>query len=80
MPQLRAYALWHHAELELADIAKIWRDPPLKEGTVAMYLLEAIKNEKLPCNVQRAKAAVKHVPFHLQDRFKHIWEEADTSI
>ncbi|KAI5857992.1 ribonuclease H-like domain-containing protein [Tricharina praecox] len=74
-PQMRAYALWHHAELELADIAKIWRDPPLSEETVAIYLLEAIKTEKLPYDALRVRAAAKHVPYYLKDRFKHIWEQ-----
>jgi len=74
-PQLRAYSLWHVGAIDIAEICKIWRDPPLKEATVATYILEAIKIEKLPCDMERAKAALEHVPWLLKDRFKDLWKD-----
>jgi hypothetical protein len=75
--QLRAYALWHHGALDVGDIARIWRDPPLKEGTVATYILDAIRIEKLPCDVERAKAAHEYVPSQMKDKFRSLMAELE---
>jgi hypothetical protein len=70
--QLRAYALWHHGALDVADIARIWRDPPLKEATVATYILDAIMVGKLPCDVDRAKEAHSQINAQLRDRYRSL--------
>lgn len=46
--QLRAYALWHCQNLDLSEVASLLRDPPLKQATVASYVLDAVRLEKLP--------------------------------
>ncbi|KAF8543589.1 ribonuclease H-like domain-containing protein [Trichophaea hybrida] len=76
-PQLRAYSLWHVGAIDITEICKIWRDPPLKESTVATYILEAIKVENLPCDTERAKEAFTHIPWLLKDRFKDLdlWKD-----
>jgi hypothetical protein len=74
-PQLRAYALWQYGELDTHLISRLWRDPPIRESTVAMYVLEAIKLERLPCDLNRAKLALRLVPKQLKDRFDHLWED-----
>ena len=76
-PQLRAYALWHEGMLDLKDIATIWRDPPLKESTVASYVLEAIKMEKFSCDVVRVKDALKCIPRPLKERFSTCLEHLE---
>lgn len=72
-PQLRAYSLWHVAQLDVEDICKIWRDPPLQESTLAGYIMEALKIKNLPCDMNRAKAVYKHVPYMLKERYKNWW-------
>ncbi|KAA8913513.1 ribonuclease H-like domain-containing protein [Sphaerosporella brunnea] len=71
-PQIRAYALWHHGVLDIGDIARIWRDPPLKESTVATYVLEAVMIGRLPCDVQRLKSAHGLISAQLKDRYRGL--------
>jgi hypothetical protein len=70
--QLRAYALWHHGALDIADIARIWRDPPLKQATVATYILDAIMAGKLPCDIDRAKEAHSLISAQFKDRYRSL--------
>ncbi|KAL7274684.1 hypothetical protein RUND412_002406 [Rhizina undulata] len=51
--QIRAYALWHRNGREVGEIAKILRQPPLQEGTVLSYIMDAIRLEKF--NYDRAR-------------------------
>ncbi|KAL9609671.1 MAG: hypothetical protein Q9167_005580 [Letrouitia subvulpina] len=44
---LRAYSLFHVQGKPVAEIAALLRNPPLKEATVAQYVLEAVKLERL---------------------------------
>lgn len=60
--QLRAYALWHNQLHSIATAAAILRDPPLQKSTVASYVLEALKSEKLPFEVTRLIEVVKYLP------------------
>lgn len=73
--QLRAYSLWHVAQLDVEDICKIWRDPPLQESTLAGYILEALKIKHLPCDMDRAKALYRHVPYLLKERYRNVLED-----
>ena len=50
---LRAYHVWHHQELDVPEIAKTLRDPPLKLSTVIDYLCEAIHQMSLPASQER---------------------------
>ncbi|KAI0119361.1 ribonuclease H-like protein [Daldinia grandis] len=52
-PQLRAYFMWHSQGLDPQAIAQLLRDPPLKVGTVTIYILAAIEHEKLPVDKER---------------------------
>ncbi|KAF3006026.1 hypothetical protein E8E13_010678 [Curvularia kusanoi] len=47
IPHLRAYNMWHYQKLPLDTIARLLRDPPLSETTVAGYVLQAITLEKM---------------------------------
>lgn len=73
--QLRAYSLWHVAQLDVEDICKIWRDPPLQESTLAGYILEALKIKQLPCDMDRARALHKLVPYLLRERYRNVVED-----
>lgn len=62
--QLRAYALWHHEGLSLHQVAAMLRDPPLKDGTVATYIMEAVRIEQqhLRFNRERLEKVYAAVP------------------
>lgn len=52
--ELRAYRLWHsNKELTTADVAALLRNPPLKTTTVATYISNAVKLERLPVDDSR---------------------------
>jgi hypothetical protein len=56
---LRAYRMWHcNPELNPEAIAKLLREPPLQTLTVANYVLEAVRLEKLPYDTSRLQAEV----------------------
>lgn len=56
---LRAYFLWHaNIDLDPASIGTLLREPPLQIGTVTRYILEAVKQEKLPYDKVRLKTEV----------------------
>lgn len=70
---LRAYALWHHQDLEVPDVAALLRDPPLKEATVASYVLEAIRIEKLPhAGRQKLDMVIYHLDKNVQARYQRL--------
>ncbi|EPS39354.1 hypothetical protein H072_6863 [Dactylellina haptotyla CBS 200.50] len=43
---LRCYALWHHQNMDVEEVAAACRDPPLGTGYVATRILEAVRQEK----------------------------------
>jgi len=70
---LRAYALWHHQDFDVPDVAALLRDPPLKEATVASYVLEAIRIEKLPhAGRKRLTMVIDHLNKNLQGRYQRL--------
>lgn len=58
---LRAYSLWHHQEVEVGDAARLLRDPPLQVSTVCCYILEAVRIDKLPFEVERLRQVLRQV-------------------
>ncbi len=60
--QLRAYALWHEQQHDIATVASFLRDPPLKLGTVVSYVLEALRRERLPFDATRLVEMVNRLP------------------
>ena len=70
---LRAYALWHHQDFAVPDVAALLRDPPLKEATVASYVLEAIRIERLPyAGRKRLNTVIEHLSKNLQGRYQRL--------
>lgn len=57
--QLRAYFLWHEQQLDVSAAAVLLRNPPLKNATVAAYVLDAIQLEQLPFEKQRIMPLVE---------------------
>ncbi len=56
---LRAYHIWNASEdLDAVAIAKLLREPPLQTSTVASYILDAIKLDKLPYHTARLRTQV----------------------
>ena len=70
---LRAYALWHHQDFDVPDVAALLRDPPLKEATVANYVLEAIRVEKLPyAGRERLNRVIQHLDRSMQGKYQRL--------
>ena len=67
--QLRAYALWHELQQSIIAAAGILRDPPLKESTVAVYVLEALRLEELPFVKERVVEVVQYIPESSRARY-----------
>ncbi|CAO2648907.1 Nn.00g098560.m01.CDS01 [Neocucurbitaria sp. VM-36] len=55
VPHLRAYHLWRHQKLSLAEIGKHLREPPLSHSTVSSYVLQAISLEGLEYETEELK-------------------------
>lgn len=56
---IRAYALWHVEGLDLEQVAEAMRDPPLALTTVAAYIVQIVKSQKLPHEPARLRAALE---------------------
>jgi len=67
---LRAYALWHEQGHTVPEAAALLRDPPLQNATVAVYVLEALRLEKLPFERGRLEALLGYVPMGGRGRYK----------
>ncbi|KAI5924357.1 hypothetical protein F4810DRAFT_665089 [Camillea tinctor] len=55
---LRAYYLWHSFDLLPSEVARLLRDPPLRETTVAHYVCDAVRAEHLPVDGDRLVAEI----------------------
>ncbi|KAJ4312210.1 hypothetical protein N0V94_007553 [Neodidymelliopsis sp. IMI 364377] len=62
IPHLRAYNMWHHQELSLAEIAGHLRDPPLSESTVGSYVLQAISLERMEYDKEEVRKVLMAMP------------------
>jgi len=60
--QLKAYSLWHGGEHSVEEITKLCRNPPLKETTVVMHILEAIQLENLPYDDGKLAELRRRIP------------------
>lgn len=67
--QLRAYALWHEQQHAVITTAALLRNPPLQTATVATYILEALRTERLPFEVARLVEVLKYLPVSSQARY-----------
>lgn len=67
--QLRAYSLWHEQQLDVSAAAALLRDPPLKKATVAAYVLDAIRFERLPFEKERIMPLVECL--HFSGRYRY---------
>ncbi|KAG9686447.1 ribonuclease H-like protein, partial [Aureobasidium melanogenum] len=56
---IRAYALWQVEGLELQQVAEAMREPPLALSTVATYVVQVVKSQKLPHEPARLKIALE---------------------
>ena len=65
---LRAYFLWYHLEKTVPEAAAILRDPPLQTTTVANYILEALRIETLPSQVNRVADVLACLPDSVSKR------------
>ena len=73
---LRAHALWHEQGFTVPEAAALLRDPPLLNSTVATYVLDALRAEKLPFEKERLAALILHVPQVIKGRYKRFFEQA----
>lgn len=70
--QLRAYALWHCHGHSVEDIASLLRDPPLQRTTVGVYIMEAVRVEKLAYDVDRLRSVLESLPLAHRRRYLHL--------
>ena len=78
-PQLRAYALWHLHQQEIQEIAKLLRDPPLQKSTVATYVLEAVRLQRLAYDIDRLRVVHACLPVSLRGRYQSIFKYKATA-
>lgn len=61
--ELRAYHLWHTQRLPITEVAQLLRSPPLQPGTVASYILEAVRQDDgLEFDEDRLRAVLGQLP------------------
>ena len=77
---LRAHALWHEQGFTVPEAAALLRDPPLLNATVATYVLDALRAEKLPFQKERLAALILHVPQTIKGRYKRFLEKAGINV
>ena len=77
---LRAYALWHGQGFSVPEAAALLREPPLLESTVASYVLDALRAEKLPFKQERLAALHSYVPQAAKDRYRRFLEKAGVVV
>ena len=65
---LKAYHLWHSRELDITSIAKIWRDPPLAQSTIAGYIEKAVVWGKLPCDQAKFDIVMNMIPYRYRTK------------
>ena len=73
---LRAYALWHCHQESIEDIANLLRDPPLQRATVANYILEAVRLQKLTYDADRMRDVLACLPAYGRARYRHIVKDS----
>ena len=77
---LRAYALWHRQGFSVPEMAALLREPPLLDSTVASYVLDALRAEKLPFQQQRLAALQSYAPQAVKDRYRRFLEKAGVVV
>lgn len=73
--QLRAYALWHAQGLDCKDVAVLLRETPLSLQTVASYVLEATRQEKLEVEAHRVREVLEILPPSVHRRYARVVEQ-----
>jgi hypothetical protein len=73
---LRVYALWfYNSSLSIPEIASMLRDPPLRNSTVAAYILDSVRLEKLPFEKERLKKVLQVISdSRTLWRYKGLWK------
>lgn len=78
---LKCYYLWHHEGLELDEVAKVVRDPPLKKGTVASYVAEAVGYGGCEGgDLERLGKVLEQVPMQAWGRFRKLRKEVEEGV
>lgn len=78
--QLRAYALWHEQRLDVNSVAWILRDPPLKDATVATYILESLIRERLPFQPERIKEVLERMYPPARPRYYYFFRRIGIDV
>ncbi|WPH01116.1 Hypothetical protein R9X50_00395100 [Acrodontium crateriforme] len=76
--ELRAWHLWHKQDMTVSQVAACVGDPPLKQATVASYIMQALKNENLPFTAERINDVVQVLPSSITWRYDKIISQAKT--
>lgn len=71
---LKAYALWHVQGYNCTTTASLLRDPPLKETSVASYILDTIMLENLPYDPEKISDVTLNLPDMLRARSRRYFQ------
>ena len=71
---LKAYALWHVQGCDCTTAAALLRDPPLKQTSVATYILDAIMLENLPYDPEKVSDVTLNLPDVLRTKSRRYFQ------
>ena len=69
--------MWHEQRLNCYDVAALLRDPPLLPQTIASYVMEALKMENLPYDVERVREPLRILPKSVHSRYRKVLDKLD---
>lgn len=77
---LRAYHLWHYQQKSVPEIAAMLRETPLSTQTVASYVMQALKEAKLPFDSERMTEVLELLPSSVRWRYSSVLRRAERSV
>nr|OQO20839.1 hypothetical protein B0A51_13234 [Rachicladosporium sp. CCFEE 5018] len=74
---LCVWHIWHHQQVSLPDLAKLLRDRPLAQSTVASYIADATSKEGLAFDVERMKEVLAIIPSNVHWRYGRVVKQLE---
>ncbi|KAK6435276.1 hypothetical protein LTR95_008532, partial [Oleoguttula sp. CCFEE 5521] len=74
---LCVWHIWHHQHVNLPDLAKLLRDRPLAQSTVASYIADATSKEGLAFDVARMKEVLAIIPSNVHWRYSRVVKQLE---
>ncbi|KAK6430905.1 hypothetical protein LTR95_012939, partial [Oleoguttula sp. CCFEE 5521] len=74
---LCVWHIWHHQQVKLPDLAKLLRDRPLAQSTVASYIADATSKEGLAFDVDRMREVLAIIPSNVHWRYGRVVKQLE---